>query len=393
MEDEERDEKERLERRRAKHKDREFGAEALLVKDDAEWLTDGLWSAFGGVQQGTKNGASPRKAARDADKKKDAYASVRETLASLSLQSFSKVTPNRVYCSAFHPTVDKDLLIMGDKLGAVGIWDASSTPSVPPVKTEANGEDVDAKAADAQEPDEEEVTADADGPNRGNAFVVQAHSRNAISAIKVDPLNAHQVYTASYDSTIRMLNFETHMSVEIVDGDALDDDSGDALFSAIDFANEGRELWASDNQGGLTHRDLREPKQKAKRWQVQEKKVGCVNLCPIGGQKWAVTAGLNREMRCVSHFLSNEIELTWGLKGSGISKPSSAPLRLRQSRTTSLKLASPCTPTASPVPRPTLILPGLGSSAQATTISSGCGTLGTTRGRRRAGRRSWQRPM
>ena len=94
--------------------------------------------------------------------------------------------------------------------------------------------------------------------------------------------------------------------------------TGDTLISGFDFSNEGHVMWISDNRhvtvlfrvgwylradctirGGLTHRDLREPKHKAKRFQLSEKqKLGCVSVNPRDG--WSLLASCNdRSLKCV----------------------------------------------------------------------------------------------
>jgi hypothetical protein len=54
----------------------------------------------------------------------------------------------------------------------------------------------------------------------------------------------------------------------------------------------------SDNRGGLIHHDVREPTDKARRWRIAAKKVGCVSINPID-EHYLVTAHLDRDMRLV----------------------------------------------------------------------------------------------
>lgn len=51
----------------------------------------------------------------------------------------------------------------------------------------------------------------------------------------------------------------------------------------------------SDNRGGVTHADLREPKKRHRRWKIAESKAGCISLNPANEHIFA-TAHLNRDM-------------------------------------------------------------------------------------------------
>ncbi|EGF99888.1 uncharacterized protein MELLADRAFT_112356 [Melampsora larici-populina 98AG31] len=299
--DEEVNEKASKEKERLKHSDRTLVAESWRIKDeDSESLTNGLFESF------SPSLFKPQKSMKQEEVNldyqngsDDQYDRLVDELNGMRLTAMNKVCPSRIYCMTFHPTVEKNLIFMGDKVGGVGIWDAAAEnrqsnkgSTSQEVKEEASDEP-DAKPVKKEEPEEEDQE-DLE-PAEGRSFFIQAHPRSSVSAIQIHPTNHHLVYTACYDSTVRELNFETKQSTEILDGDSLSSD--EMLFSAFEFANDGRELYCSDNSGGISHRDLREPKEKARRWEVSKKKIGCVSLCPTSDNRWAVTAGLNREMR------------------------------------------------------------------------------------------------
>lgn len=84
-----------------------------------------------------------------------------------------------------------------------------------------------------------------------------------------------QVYTSSYDSTIRRtpFNIEEKHSQEIFAMDRI-------LINSFDVSPTGNEIWASDELGGISHIDIRENKSKARRWQLSDKKTGCVSVNP-----------------------------------------------------------------------------------------------------------------
>lgn len=91
------------------------------------------------------------------------------------------------------------------------------------------------------------------------------------------------------------------MSTEVMDADALtaqDYDSGEALLSSLDFSPTGREMWLSDNLGGVYHLDLRAStrRDRARRWELSHNKIGCLSLCQANENHF-VTAHLSREMR------------------------------------------------------------------------------------------------
>jgi hypothetical protein len=51
-----------------------------------------------------------------------------------------------------------------------------------------------------------------------------------------------QIYHSSYDCTLRVTNFETGMSEEVIDGDRWSDE---ALLHSFDFDPTGNELWGA----------------------------------------------------------------------------------------------------------------------------------------------------
>lgn len=92
-----------------------------------------------------------------------------------------------------------------------------------------------------------------------------------------------QLYSASYDCTIRRLNFETGESEEVLDADAVAreyEGRNEALISAFDITADGHCIWASDNRGGILHRDMRESLKSTRRWLADAKKIGCISLNP-----------------------------------------------------------------------------------------------------------------
>ncbi|KAF8910971.1 WD40-repeat-containing domain protein [Gymnopilus junonius] len=182
--------------------------------------------------------------------------SLREEVRNLKVVSRAKVTINRVYCAAYHPEVTKDLIFFGDKHGQLGIWDARAPP------------------------DEEAEDDDVAPENRegGKYWRLQLHwpasPKSSISTIKLDPIDSHNLYTSSYDCTIRSTSFVSGISKEVY---ATQDG---ILITSLDLPPDGHEMWISDGAGGITHLDLRQDKSKARRYALSDAKIGSISVNP-----------------------------------------------------------------------------------------------------------------
>lgn len=187
----------------------------------------------------------------------------------LTLVSRAKVCKERVYSAAYHPIVTKDVIFFGDKSGTLGIWDARARP-------------------DDHEDDGDQASAEG-----GQYWNLQPHwprsSKSSISSIKINPQDAHSVFTSSYDGTLRTTSFVTGISKELLTTE-------DYLPSSVDLSPNGHELWLSDSGGGLQHLDTRE-QSRSRRWQLTEKeKIGCVSVNPVVPHL-LLTASNNRTLR------------------------------------------------------------------------------------------------
>ncbi|ORY45028.1 WD40-repeat-containing domain protein [Leucosporidium creatinivorum] len=198
---------------------------------------------------------------------KESVETLQSTLEELEHRGTVKITPERVYSLHYHPDTTKDLIFIGDKEGNVGLWDATET-----------------QAADD----------DGEGENKGRYWHWRAHQRS-ISSLKFAPTDLGTLYTASYDCTLRKTNLETGYSEEVIDVDRWVE-FGDGLLHAFDFNREGNQIWAVDNDGGIIHRDLREPMQQARRWQADVAKIGGLSVNPINPFV-GVTAHLKHDLR------------------------------------------------------------------------------------------------
>ncbi|GJE95189.1 WD40 repeat domain-containing protein [Phanerochaete sordida] len=193
----------------------------------------------------------------DEERHDAAVKELKEKLGGMKIVSRAKITKERIYSAAYHPEKTKDLVFFGDKHGALGIWDARA----PSEETDEDGD----------------VTTQDDGEG-GKSWRIQLHwpnsSRSSISSIKFDPIDAHSVYTSSYDGTIRTTSFVSAISTELYHDE-------NALPTTIDLPPHGHEMWIADSNGGVTHLDLRQDKSKARWYQLSEDKIGCLSVNPV----------------------------------------------------------------------------------------------------------------
>jgi len=89
------------------------------------------------------------------------------------------------------------------------------------------------------------------------------------------PTQSPQLYTSSYDCSIRRFDLSTSTSTEIFASP-----DSDALFNHFDLTPDGNQIWLSDSDGGMNHLDMRESKNIRRRFVIAEslsaagKKVG-----------------------------------------------------------------------------------------------------------------------
>ncbi|GAA6001113.1 hypothetical protein JCM10207_007417 [Rhodosporidiobolus poonsookiae] len=284
---EEEEEKRKEEERRLKHDDREIEAQTGVTGvSDNDSLREML-KEMAGFSLDDADRVKVEKGKRPAagtDKLKKATAD-------LDLRAIVKIIPDRIYSMTVHPTPDRDIVFAGDKSGRIALWDCTDAGKSLPAGSNGairdcatNGMDEDEEGADADDEEKQQW---------GKWWIWQGHSSASISALKFRPNNTKQIYSSGYDCTLRSHDFERGISEEIIDCDRWADEG---LIHSFDFDPTGNELWVSDHQGGLIFRDLRESKDKAKRWDIDRAKVGCISLNQAN-PNMAVTAHLKRTMR------------------------------------------------------------------------------------------------
>lgn len=202
----------------------------------------------------------------------------------LELRSIVKVIPERIYSMAVHPDPTRDLVFAGDKSGYISLWDC--TDAGRPVESKSTTKN---PVGDDGEDDEGEAEVET---SYGRWWNWKAHRANSVSLLKFRPGQPGSIYSSAYDGTLRVTHFETGMSEEVINGDHWEQD---ALIHSFDFDPTGNQLWASDNDGGLIWRDLRQPMADAKRWNIDYYKVGSVSVNQAN-PNLAATAHLKRFM-------------------------------------------------------------------------------------------------
>ncbi|OJD19731.1 hypothetical protein AJ78_00354 [Emergomyces pasteurianus Ep9510] len=216
--------------------------------------------------------------------------SLREKMSGLNLwepwePNRLKITPERIYSMAFHPTEAKPLIFAGDKLGNLGIFDASQTRPTT-VKLEDNEDEYD------DDPDPV-IT------------IIKPHSR-AISAMRLHPSTPSKLYTASYDGSIRALDLEKSIATEAY---APSSKSDEEAVSCVDMAlDDPHVLYFTTLEGYFCRYDTRisgnghanhntdTKRSSTDIYQLSEKKIGGFSLCPSQPHLFA-TASLDRFMR------------------------------------------------------------------------------------------------
>ncbi|CAN6629182.1 DNA damage-binding protein Cmr1p [Trichomonascus vanleenenianus] len=196
----------------------------------------------------------------------------REKLSNLSLlDKFDppKLTTERIYSMAIHPSKEKRLVFAGDKMGELGLWDPDqSRPAEFP-------------AEDEEEEEDPEVSS------------FKIHSRS-ISRIIYDPFNPQKMFTGSYDGSIRSLDLtaiDASSEAFVYDSDPRDP------VGISDFAIPERDtIYLTTLQGEFGIHDLREKPNVKKLFRCHEKKIGGFAVNPLSSHQIA-TASLDRTFK------------------------------------------------------------------------------------------------
>jgi hypothetical protein len=183
-----------------------------------------------------------------------------------------KITPERVYSMAFHPTATKPIVFAADKMGNLGIVDASQRP---------------AKSVKHEEEDEDEEDPDPE------ITTIKPHTRT-ISSMHTHSSKPETLYTASYDSSIRATDLQKGVAVEVYGPASREEDEP---ISGIDMsATDPNTLYFTTLNGGFGRYDTRQAPSTVELYQLSEKKIGGFSLNPAAPH-YLATASLDRFMR------------------------------------------------------------------------------------------------
>jgi WD40 repeat protein len=250
------------------------------VVNGQDWNKAGNWLSLVGP-------ANPGERTFDAQDIKDTsdkeLKALRERMSSLQLWEGAepnriKITPERIYALGFHPTQDKTLVFAGDKLGSIGLFDASQT-TPERIKQEADDADED---GDVDEEVEPAITT------------FKIHTRT-ISAFQFAPHDHNALYSSSYDSSIRKLDLSKGTAIEVY---APEDRGADLPLSGVQISHsDPHTLHFTTLDGQFGIKDIRTPAHETvELMQLSEKKIGGFTLHPAHPHILA-TASLDRMLK------------------------------------------------------------------------------------------------
>ena len=184
-----------------------------------------------------------------------------------------KITPERIYSASFHPTEEKPIVFMGDKLGHLGIVDASQKPEISTIKNE-------------DDEDEEEASDPL-------ITTIKPHTRT-ISCMHTHQSNPGTLFTGSYDSSIRSIDLSKQVAVEIY---GPKDKLEDSPISGVDMAvSDPNVVYFTTLHGAFGQHDYRAPSTETILYELSEKKIGGFSLNPLSPH-YLATASLDRTMK------------------------------------------------------------------------------------------------
>ncbi|KAK4684658.1 hypothetical protein P7C73_g5516, partial [Tremellales sp. Uapishka_1] len=160
-----------------------------MVEETPEWLIPQLDGYLNEISELENPRSFPPSTGKESyaekDTKKEGLARdvsrLRDAMKGMCLVANAKVTMDRVYSMAVHPEKTKTLVLVGDKQGMLGIWDAMGPSGRSGGEEDESGDE-----------DEDEGV--------GRIWRVQAHARSAITSLKVEPINGAGV---SRQSTVK----------------------------------------------------------------------------------------------------------------------------------------------------------------------------------------------
>ncbi|RKP26278.1 WD40-repeat-containing domain protein [Syncephalis pseudoplumigaleata] len=188
-------------------------------------------------------------------------AEVRETFSKLRIlheeDGTVKVTPERIYCTAFHPS-QQLLVAAGDKAGTLGFWDATRSPA-----------------------DDSDVASEEREDKPDPVYTYTAHT-GTLASMKYTP-DGGRLFTSGYDGAIRYLDMtaQKFMEAYYYEFTADSDDPRELLIGSLDI--------------DPTHSDVG---RGTSLYPLLEKKIGCVSVNPHSARThYIATSSLDRTLR------------------------------------------------------------------------------------------------
>lgn len=170
-----------------------------------------------------------------------------------------KVSSERIYSVAVHPSKDKILVAAGDKVGSLGFWDVKEN-----VELE-------------------------EGEIQPRTYMFKPHSKSILKT-QYSPVDSNQLFTCSYDGSIRYFDLNSAKFMEaFVSKD-------EYMLTCMDFNPNGNVIYFSTNHGKFGIKDLREPVTTFEEHLLHEQKIGSVSVNSIH-PNFLVTASLDRSIR------------------------------------------------------------------------------------------------
>lgn len=205
------------------------------AKEKAAGQIGSFMGRLGGLAHDGK--AKGKKAAGTQAVEKE-YQEMVERLA-VSEGDVAKIVPERIFSIAVHPSTERLLVMAGDKYGKLGFFE-------PDLANE-----------------EECVT------------VLSVHSR-PITSISIDPLQPQRLFTAAYDSVVRLLDVATRQSVAVWDAD--EDEHGAVTSGSFD--HHRGQVWCGHETGMVSIIDAKARAVKPSHHALHSGKIRSVMVCP-----------------------------------------------------------------------------------------------------------------
>lgn len=178
-------------------------------------------------------------------------------LSKLSIQEdrVAKVVQSRITGMLVHPTVEKVIVVAGDKNGFIGIWDVDSG--------ESGGND--------------------------NVYLYRPHVSN-VTALHCWPTEPQKIWSVSYDGTIRYTDTNSSLSGFYLGFEA-PEDINDIMFSDASFHKDGNTILVGKSDGICSLVDTRvSTTAYCYQFKAQQSKVNSVQYVP-NNDNIVVTAG------------------------------------------------------------------------------------------------------